>query len=553
MSTGAHLIARSLKQLGITTVFGIVGIPIVEVGDALLHEGVRFLSFRNEQAASYAASCYGYLSGQPGVLLVVGGPGIVHALAGVFNANANRWPLLVLAGSTGTGEIGKGAFQELDQVSMMSSWAKLTSKPLNVEQVPLSLLKAYKEAMFGTPGSTYVDLPADLIEAEIAKEAEDRLVRGIGPITPSQVPKFVPPKQQLENAAHLLATAKSPLVIIGKGAAYSNASEEIRRFVESHNLPFLPTPMGKGVVSDHSPLNVSSARSQALKSADVVLILGARLNWILHFGEPPRFRDDVKFIQVDTNAETLQTQHGLLGDIPLVVQELDSLLTGYTSPGISTQLQSTITKNNNSLITKETTETPQLNYNTVYARLRHLLAPRMDSTILVTEGANTMDVARISFPQNMPKTKLDAGTNATMGVGVGYAIAAKAYAPNHTVVAIEGDSAFGFSAMELETAVRFNLGMVVVVMNNSGIYHGVPEGSGELPSTALSKGTRYDLLGESLGCQGFSVETLDQVEDAFSKALNLADQGKVSVINVIIGPGTQKKIGFGWQNKKAKL
>jgi 2-hydroxyacyl-CoA lyase 1 len=565
MTSGAHVIAKALKKLGITTVFGIVGIPIVEVGDALIQEGVRFISFRNEQSAAYAASAYGYLTGEPGVLLVVGGPGVIHALSGVLNSNSNRWPLLVLAGSAGVDDLHKGGFQELDQMALMTPLAKFAGKIQTLDQIPSLLFKAYKDSMFGTPGTTYIDLPADIVELEdIDAKVEQQLLNQIAPLTKASIPKFIPPKSQLEQAVALLSTAKNPLIVIGKGSSFSGGANAIRRFINTHNLPFLPTPMGKGVVPDSSELNVSSARSQALRNADVVLLLGARLNWILHFGETPRWHHSVKFIQVDTNPEEIghnnprAVQYGLVGDIGLVTQELDSLLGSYKYSGIPESIKETIRKNNKSLEIKETAVQPQLNYNLVYKTLRDLIEPIEEDVILVTEGANTMDVARISFPQSFPRQRLDAGTNATMGIGLGYAIASKTAHKDKNVVAIQGDSAFGFSAMELETAVRSHLPIIVVVMNNSGIYRGVPDPKEydvfeKLPSTALSKETRYDLLGQSLGCLGFMAKTQEEVDMAFREALNGLKRGESSVINVIIGPGVQKKVGFGWQNKKAKL
>lgn len=568
MSSGAKLIAKALKKLGIKAVFGIVGIPIVEVGDALIAEGVRFISFRNEQAASYAASAYGFLTGQPGVLLVVGGPGVVHATAGIFNSNANRWPLLVLAGSSSFSDITKGGFQELDQISFLAPHTKFSAKPLSFDQLPDLLSKAYKSSFFGVPGSTYVDLPADLVEGELTEEEESNLLSQLKPITNKDVPKFVPPIGQIKQVASVLKNAKSPLVIIGKGTAYSDGSPIISDFVQKHRLPFLPTPMGKGVVPDDNLLNVSSARSKALKSADVILLLGARLNWILHFGEAPRFKQDALFIQVDHSPDEIgnnslhSMEYGLVGDIPLVVEALDQELgNNFKAPAIPEEMRQIIENNNKSLEKKENIENQLMTYNNVYKVLRELISPIEEDTILISEGANTMDVARISFPQNYPKQRLDAGTNATMGVGLGYAIAAKLANPEKTIVAIEGDSAFGFSGLEIETAVRSHLPVIIVVMNNSGIYKGIDtkrfsyEEFEKLPSTALSKETRYDILAKSLGADGILARTAQEVHDGFKKALSNLSKGETTVLNVIISPGVQKKVGFGWQNKKkpAKL
>lgn len=530
-----------------------------KVGNALLKEGVRFISFRNEQAASYAASAYGYLTGKPGVLLVVGGPGLVHALAGVFNSNANRWPLVVLAGSSAFDDVNKGGFQELDQVSFVKGYTKSSSRPLNYEQLVQFLNQSYKLSFFGKPGSTYLDLPATIIEGELASTTEEKLLTQVTPLNHSNALKFKPDNHQVYKAAKLLKNAQNPLIIIGKGAAYADASRQVRKFVTKHHFAFLPTPMGKGVVPDDSKLNVSSARSQALKSADVVLLLGARLNWILHFGEEPRFKEGVKFIQVDNypeefaeHANTSQLDYGLVGDIGLVIDELDHYLTGHKANKISLELNDIIHKNNEKLLEKELLKHEQLTYNNVYKTLREYFEPHEKILVLVSEGANTMDIARISFPQNFPRQRLDAGTNATMGVGIGYAIAARAADPEKYVVAIEGDSAFGFSGLEIETAVRSQLPIIVVVMNNSGVYHGNRDPiGGQLPSTALGQETRYDLMAQGLGADAFLVRTDEELKKAIDKAFKNTKNNVTTLLNVIIEPGAKKKVGFGWQNKKA--
>ncbi|KAH3675630.1 hypothetical protein WICMUC_002547 [Wickerhamomyces mucosus] len=561
MSTGAVLIAKTLKALGVTVAFGIIGIPIVEVGDALIDEGIKFITFRNEQAASYAASAYGYLTGKPGVLLVVGGPGIIHALPGVFNSNSNRWPLLVIAGSSSFNDINKGGFQELDQISLLTPMTKFAARPLNLNQVPQFFYKAYKTSFFGTPGSTYIDIPADLVEYPIVAAQQEELLKTIKPILPENAPKFRGDSLQIAKVANLLKSSKNILVVVGKGAAYANASKELRNFVEKYNLPFLPTPMGKGVIPDDSPLNVSSARSLALKYADVVLLLGARLNWILHFGEVPRFKENVKFVQVDNHSEDIgenspfSLEYGIVGDLAMVTEELDLKLANYRGQGIPKFIQDEIQKNTQSLLLKENTRESQLNYNNVYKVIRDIITPIDSKIILVSEGANTMDIARISFPQNYSKQRIDAGTNATMGVGLGYAIASKASNLGKIVVAIEGDSAFGFSGLEIETAVRSKLPIIVILMNNSGVYHGTDDHQyGEfktLPSTALSKDTRYDILAKSLGAEGYLVKDEQSLSRSFKLALDNYEHNISTLINVIISPGKVKKIGFGWQNKQS--
>lgn len=559
MSTGANLIAKTLKKLGVSVVFGIVGIPIVEVGDAFINNGIKFISFRNEQSASYAASAYGYLTGKPGVLLVVGGPGLIHALPGVLNSNSNRWPLLVLAGSAPLDEISKGAFQELDQVSFMYPHSKLSLKPTNFDQVVSFLYNGYKTSLFGKPGVSYIDLPGNIVEGELSIERQDSLLSKILKIDSNSILKYRPQESQIEKISNLIKQSKNPLVIIGKGSAYSNASNELKKLVFNHKFPFLPTPMGKGVIPDDSPLNVSSARSKVLFDADLILLFGSRLNWILHYGESPRFKSDAKFIQIDNYPEEIgfnnpnSVENGLIGDISIIANELNDSLGNYIAPPISISTIQKINKNNEVLKVKESKLESQLNYNVVYKHVREFIKPINDDIILITEGANTMDVARISFPQSKPRQRLDAGTNATMGVGLGYAIAAKASNPNKYILTIQGDSAFGFSGLEFETAVRSHLAIIIIVMNNSGIYHGTSDelrNENKLPSTALSKDTRYDLLAESLGGKGYLIKDLDDLNIALKDSFENYSRGESSLLNIIISPGKSKKIGFGWQNKK---
>ncbi|CAK7890680.1 putative 2-hydroxyacyl-CoA lyase [[Candida] anglica] len=569
MVSGSDVIAQTLERLEVDTVFGIVGIPVVDVANALIARGIRFIAFRNEQAASYAASMYGYLKKKPGVLLVVGGPGVVHATPGIFNANSNAWPLLVLAGSSSFTENHKGGFQELDQVSYLSSETKFSSRPFGITQVPRLIEQAYRTSFFGKPGTTYVDLPANIIQDETDVNLP-QLLTTIGPI--HEAPKSQADPSKVIAAAEIISRAKSPLVIIGKGAAYGDASESLKELVYTNKLGFLPTPMGKGVLPDEHDLNLSSCRSLALASTDVVILCGARLNWILHSGE--RFGEGTKIISINNQAEEIgynsshSTKYGLYGDLDLVVKQLTHELKSrnYKPVPILTTLINKKHDNTKRASIKVDRVTPRgelLSYHRVYKIIRDAIIaspfPEKDTTI-VSEGANTMDISRTSFPLNYPSKRLDAGTNATMGVGLPYAIAAKVANPNELVVALEGDSAFGFTGMELETIARNKLGMIIVVMNNSGIYHGSDpslydqENSTPLPSTALSQNTRYDLVAQGLGINGVLVKDESELSDAINGALSsLKNKNESTLINVLIDLGLKTKLSFGWQNKKSKL
>ncbi|KAK9448042.1 thiamine diphosphate-binding protein [Limtongia smithiae] len=547
--TGAALIANSLYDLGVRVVFGIVGIPVIEVADACIGRGIRFISFRNEQSASYAATAYGYLTGMPGVCLVVGGPGVLHAIAGIGNSAHNFFPLLLLAGSSESHQVYKGAFQEIDQVATLAPLTKFSARPPSLSLLPSTIEKAYRTAYFGRPGPTYVDLPADFIQGTVQLSETQKLFESL------PAPKAAADSYRVKKVAALLMSAKSPLVIIGKGAAYAQAEDSIRSLIARTGLPFLPTPMGKGVVPDSSDLNFAAARSAVLKSADVILLLGGRLNWILHYGEAPKFNPDVKIIQVDMASEEIGTnnteniEYGLVGDINLVVKQLEQELRGYKFTNISPALIASKEKNIAASVKKADVVTMPLTYQHSYKIIKEAVKETRTKAIYVSEGANTMDIARSAFDVEEPRQKLDAGTMATMGVGIGYAIAAAVAVPDHLPVCIEGDSAFGFSAMEIETAARSDIPLAIFVMNNSGVYHGVEPiaystvAEKPLPSTALGFETRYDLIAEACGGLGFTVRTSEELHAAAVTALTCK---KVAVVNIIIDPGAKTKLEFGW-------
>ena len=578
--TGAQIIAHALQALRIRVVFGLVGIPVIEIAEACLALEIKFIGFRNEQACAYAATAYGYLTGTPGVCLVVGGPGVLHAMAGIGNASINAWPLLLLAGSSETHLVGKGAFQELDAIELLTPHTKTATRPPSLDSIPSAIGNAFRASFYGRPGPTMVDLPADLIQGTVS--AFSNVSSSSDP--PPSAPETLPSRSTLRTAASLLRFAKSPLIVIGKGAAYARAETPIRALIDQTNIPFLPTPMGKGVVPDTHPLNVASARSAALKGADVVLLLGARLNWILHFGQPPKWNQEVRFIHVDVDAAELsrnKSSLNLLGDITLVVSALSDLLESYT---YSTSHQSpyiealSISKEKN-LATSRKKALPPITstdrMTTTYAltvinETLALLSPPMDGNVVfVSEGANTMDTARSIFSLDHPRRRLDAGTHATMGVGLGYAIAAwEAYngveakdnSSRKKVVCIEGDSAFGFSGMEVETMGRYGMDVLIFIINNGGVYHGDADSIEEwqhlqsntttadqspgLRSTSLSYATRYEALATACGGAGYFVQTPEELTRATREGFQA---GKVSIVNVMVESGKGDELQFAWQ------
>ncbi|XP_013199370.2 2-hydroxyacyl-CoA lyase 1 [Amyelois transitella] len=559
---GNTILAESLKKQGIEYVFGIVGIPVIETSMAFQAAGLKYIGMRNEQAACYAAQAIGYLTGKPGVCLAVSGPGLLHCVGGMANAQVNCWPLLVIAGSCPEDHEGIGGFQEWPQVDSSRMYCKYTARPPSPRLIPLHVERAVRLASAGRPGASYLDMPGTLLMAEVDEEKVPMDFYNAEPVKLGH-----PDPALVSRAAELLSSAQRPLVIVGKGAAHARAEDAITKLVENTKLPFLPTPMGKGVVPDSSQHCVSTARTQALLKADVILLLGARLNWMLHFGQQPRFAPDVKIIQVDISPEefhnSVKSELAIHSDIKPFTESLVQKLAEKkfslqpSSHAWWQELQKKQKANTEFVEAQANDKTVPLNY---YAVFKTVQANIPKDSIIVSEGANTMDIGRGMLLNEKPRHRLDAGTFGTMGVGPGFAVAAamwcRDHAPGKRVICVEGDSAFGFSGMEIETMFRYKLPVVIVIVNNNGIYSGFDkdtmrdiQAAGDptqcTPPTSLSCEVRYEKMMELFGETGHFCRTTDEIEAALKKALAVTD--KPSIINIAISPQANRKPQtFNW-------
>ncbi|PAV91499.1 hypothetical protein WR25_14201 isoform B [Diploscapter pachys] len=474
---GATVIARALKEQGVEYVFGVVGFPIIEVGMAVQQHGIKYIGCRNEQTACYAAQAMGYLTRRPVVCLVVSGPGLLHAIGGLANATVNCWPVICIGGSSDVDQEGRGAFQEWPQLESARSACKLVSRPTTLSAIPFHIEKAVRTALYGRPGAVYIDIPGNLV---LSTEDEAKI-----PKLPkvSMIPVCIPPENIMKTAIDTIKDAKKPLVIVGKGAGWSERGPTmVQHFLTKSKLPWLASPGGKGIVSDNHERSVASARSLALREADLIILIGARFNWILHFGLPPRFQKDAKVVQIDIQPEefhqNVQTTVPLMGDIGETLYAMTEHMKNwhYNVHGDwMKQLMENANKNKQVVEKMASDHKTPLNYYAAYHPIRDFISK--NDVLIVNEGANTMDIGRTMMPSNLPRRRLDAGTFGTMGVGQGYALAAALYCRDHSpktkVLCVQGDSAFGFSGMELETIARYKLPVVTVILNNSGIYRGM--------------------------------------------------------------------------------
>ena len=503
---GATLIARSLKQQGINHLFGVVGFPVGPIAAAAQKEGVAYIGMRNEQAASYAARAYGYLTGRPGACIVVTGPGVVHGLAGLADAQQNCWPMILIGGASETYRRGMGAFQEERQVLLAAPLCKFAHAIDSVRRIPYYVAEATRNATYGRPGAAYLDMPDDIITGKCDEKDVAQVQKCPDP------PRFQAPPENIDAALNMLERAERPLILVGKGMAWANAESEVRSFIEKTQVPFLRSPMGKGVMPDDHPLSVAAARTLALQNADVVFLMGARFNWIFHFGQPPRYAPDVKVIQLDIAPEEIghnkATDVALVGDGKAIMAQMNAALAGrqWFHPKESPWRQ---------MISKKSAENaeqirPQVNDDsapaTYYRAFKDIAAWMPRNSILSAEGAGTMDIGLTMLPVFSAKACLNAGTYGTMGLGLGQAIAAAIVHPDRPVIHLSGDSAIGFSGMEMETLARYNLPVKIVVLNNGGIGPGMPEipenPMFNMRPNSLIYGARYDKRYGSLWRQG---------------------------------------------------
>ena len=453
---------------------------------------------------------------------------------------------------------------------MITPYAKAAVRPPSPELIPKFVRDAYRAAYFGRPGPAFVDLPANLILGHF--DVPRNKLKAF-----TEAPMSVAPEHKIREAVEALKSAKAPLVVIGKGAAYARAEKHINALVQKTGLPFVPTPMGKGVIADSSPNNYSAARSTALKEADVILVLGAKLNWILSFGLPPKWSPNATIIQVDITGDELGKNGGhpelsLVGDVGLVVERIVANLGDWkwrsASSPFSATLKAAKSRNEDRAAKKAASDKLPISFEhsfgVIKSTLNSLSTPQNGDIVYVSEGANAMDISRSIFTMEHPRLKLDAGTYATMGVGLGYAIAAwAAYnlptpegiagaSGRKKIVAIEGDSAFGFSGMEVETMARFQMDILIFIMNNSGLYRGDTNTSEEwearrkntVAGTTQEKGagltawslgyqTDYQKIAEMAGGIGIVARTPDELR----KATEVGFKAKVPVVvNVIIDP-----------------
>src|SRR4051812_21654621 len=477
MTDGFHLIIDALKMNGVETIYGVPGIPITDFGRMAQAEGLRVLSFRHEQNAGYAASIAGFLTKQPGICVTVSAPGFLNGLTALAHATTNCFPMILVSGSSERGivDLQQGDYEEMDQLAIAKPLCKAAFRVLHAADIGIAFARAIRAAVSGRPGGVYLDLPAKLFGQVINAETGRKSLVKVIDAAPAQIPA----PASIKRALDVLKSAKKPLIILGKGAAYAQADDAIKAFVEKSGVPFLPMSMAKGLLPDTHPQCAGAARSTVLKDADVVMLIGARLNWLLSHGEGKSWGEpgSKKLIQIDIEPKEMDSNveiaAPLVGDIDSCVAALLDAMGSKWTPAPADWMNAVKTKREENvakMAPRLMNNNSPMDFHGALGALRTVIKERPDA-ILVNEGANTLDLARGVIDMYKPRKRLDVGTWGVMGIGMGFAIAA-AIETGKPVLAVEGDSAFGFSGMEVETICRYNLPVCVVIFNNNGIYRG---------------------------------------------------------------------------------
>ena len=537
LTDGFHLVIDALKHNDIHTIFGLVGIPITDLARLAQAEGMRFIGFRHEQHAGNAAAIAGYMTQKPGICLTVSAPGFLNGLTALANATTNCFPMILISGSSEREivDLQQGDYEEMDQLNAAKPYAKASYRINKAEDIGIGIARAIRAAVSGRPGGVYLDLPAQLLGQSLTVEqGKKSMVKVV-----DAVPRQIPAPESITRALDLLKSAKRPLILLGKGAAYAQADADIRALVEQTGIPYLPMSMAKGLLPDNHAQSASAARSHVLAEADVVLLIGARLNWLLAHGKGKTWGKPKQFIQVDISPTEIDSNVAIaapvIGDIgSCVAALLKGIEGGFKKPdaewtgGIDERKQKNLTKMAATLALNPS----PMNFHSALRSIRDVLKTRPDINI-VNEGANTLDYARSIIDMYQPRKRFDSGTWGIMGIGMGYAIGA-AVTSGLPVVAIEGDSAFGFSGMELETICRYNLPVTTIVFNNNGVYRGTdvnPTGGADVAPTVFVKGARYDKMIEAFGGIGYNVTTPEELAKALTEAIA---SGKPTLINAVI-------------------
>ncbi|MCM1028539.1 MAG: oxalyl-CoA decarboxylase [Pseudoflavonifractor sp.] len=551
--TGMYVLAEALRRLNLNDVYGLIGIPVTEAAYAMQKVGINYYGFRFEQQAGMAAATHGYLTKKPGVLLTVSSLGFLNGLTATINATVNCYPMIQISGASDPQmvDMDMGTYEQLDQLNSARPYVKAAFRCSHAKDIPQALARAYRAAVSGRPGGVYIDMTTPAL-GEIVNAAD------MEPLyyTPVDVYSTVAPTQEaVDRAVETLLSAKRPAILLGKGAAYAQVDDKIKTLIETYKIPYLPMSMAKGLMPDSGPLSAISCRSTIMEKADVVMVIGARINWMVSFGKG-KWNPQMKFIQLDVEPKEIDRNVPITAPVVGEMgQSLDMILAGLkgktmaTDPAWLASLQEETKAKNAKFEARVEAAAPAMpmTHWTALGVIKPIIEGNPD-LILVNEGANTLDDTRDAINMSLPRKRVDCASWSIMGMGMGSCIGA-AVSTGKSVVAVLGDSAFGFTGMDFATICRYKLPVAVVVFNNGGIYNGIgvdPSGKGNPAPTTLDIDAKYNLIGEAFGAKGYDVKTPAELKAALEEAI--ASKAP-ALINIELAADSGKESGhIGYLN-----
>lgn len=528
--TGSEILAKCLKKEGVEDLFFIMGGPMLLAEATCVKEGIRMIDVRHEQAAAFSCQAYSRLLQKPSVCMAASGPGVTNLVTGVANALVDCCPVVAIGGSSPISQFGRQVFQEIDQMAIMRGVVKYADRIHNLKRIPQQVNFAFQKAMSGKPGPVYLDFPGDILYQKIEEDQVDwsfagRPLLDARPLgNPAQVAKLV----------DALAAAKQPILVSGSGVIWSRAWPEMHALVDKIGIPFYTTPQGRGVVPDDHPCSYLTMRSSAFRDADLIVVLGTRMNYIIGHAAPPRFGGNAKIARIDIDPDEIATAARyvdipVVGDCKMVLQQvLDGIGGRITQDSYKAWRQK--------LAEGEAAKRAGAGANK-YAEDGDIHPVRLleevknfanRDAILCVDGQETLNFGRQTMPTFAPGHRLNSGPFGTMGVGLPFGVGAKVACPDKQVIVVHGDGSFGLNAMELDTAIRHKIPILVVISLNGGW---TADPKREKPGRDLGY-TRFDKMCEALGGYGEYVTQPEDIRPALERAQAKVDAGMVAVVNV---------------------
>lgn len=528
--TGSEILARALRREDVKDLFFVMGGPMLLVEETCIKEGIRPIDVRHEQAAALMGQAYSRLLNKPSVCMAASGPGVTNLITGVANAYVDCVPLVAIGGSSPYRQYGRQVFQEIDQLAMMKPCTKWAERVYNLKRIPEMVNVALQKAMAGKPGPVYLDFPGDLLYERIDEEEVDWAICG-RPLARAR-PHASP--EQVAQTVEALAGARRPVIVTGGGILWSDASDELHRFVDATGMPFYTTPQGRGVIPEDHPCSFLTMRSTAFRDADLIMVVGTRMNYIIGHAAPPRFNADATIVRIDVDEEEVSTSPrsvdiGIVGDARAVLGQINAALDGRVTPDRYAAWRETLAEGEASKRARPGSNSLSDAVPIHPLRLCEEVKNFMNrDAILVVDGQEILNYGRQSMPTFAPGHRLNSGPFGTMGVGLPFGVGAKLAKPDTQVIVVHGDGSFGMNAMELDTAVRHKIPLMCVISLNGG-WTADPDGT--KPGRDLGY-TRYDHMAEALGCYSEYVEDPGEIRGALERAQAKVDEGMIAVVNV---------------------